>query len=119
MKIIWTLILCLFPKVILIDTRDRNVTIYGLNSKYESVIQIPSDKLKIYQIDAGSSGKYSVKGQCPTYSVSKEGIITAHNLRLFYYGNIGYSSPQQGKRPDRIEKRFYSGVSANFNIYLL
>jgi hypothetical protein len=32
-----------------------------LNSKYESSIQIPFDKLKLYQIDAGTTGKYNVK----------------------------------------------------------
>ena len=112
MEIIWTLILCLFPKIILIDTKDRNVTIYGLNSKYESVIQIPSDKLKIYQIDAGSSGKYNVKGVTGrSVSVSKEGIITPGNTTWYWYGHIGYSGPQQGKTPDRIENRVYPGVS--------
>ena len=77
MEIILILILCLFQKVILIDTKDREVTIYGLNSKYESTIQIPLDKLKLYQIDVGSTGKYRVKSVSGrAVSGSKEGTIT-------------------------------------------
>ena len=106
------LILCLFQKVILIDTKDRKVTIYGLNSKYESTIQIPSDKIKLYQIDAGSSGKYKVKRVSGSaVSVSKEGTITPNNITWYWYGNKGYSVPQQGKTANRIETRVYPGES--------
>ena len=106
------LILCLFQKVILIDTKDRKVTIYGLNSKYESTIQIPSDKIKLYQIDAGSSGKYKVKRVSGSaVSVSKEGTITPSNITWYWYGNKGYSVPQQGKTANRIETRVYPGES--------
>ena len=112
MEIIWILILCLFPKVILIDTKDRKVTIYGLNSKYESTIQIPLDKLKLYQIDAGSTGKYKVKSiSGRAVSVSKEGTITPGNTTWYWYGNRGYSSPQPGKTADRIETQVYPGIS--------
>ena len=105
------LILCLFPKVILIDTKDRKVTIYGLNSKYESTIQIPLDKLKLYQIDAGSLAKYKVKSiSGRAASVSKEGTVTPGNTTWYWYGNIGYPIPQQGKTADRIETRVYPGV---------
>ena len=112
MEIIWILILCLFQKVILINTKDRKVTIYGLSSKYESTLQIPSDKLKLYQIDAGSSGKYKVTRVKGTQvKVSKEGTITPGNTTWYWYGNIGYSSPLPGKTADRIETRVYSGIS--------
>ena len=106
------LILCLFQKVILIDTKDREVTIYGLNSKYGSTIQIPSDKLKLYQIDAGSAGKYRVKGVSGrAVSVNKEGTITPGNTTWYWYGNRGYSVPQAGKTADRVETQVYPGVS--------
>ena len=112
MEIILMLILRLFQKVILIDSKDREVTIYGLNSKYESTIQIPLDKLKLYQIDAGSAGKYRVKSVSGgAVSVSKKGTITPGNTIWYWYGNIGYSSPQSDKTTDRVETRVYPRVS--------
>ena len=112
MEMILMLILCLFQKVILYDTKDREVTIYGLNSKYESTIQIPLNKLKLYQIDAGSAGKYRVKSVSGrAVSVSKEGTITPGNTTWYWYGNRGYSVPQSGKTADRVETRVYPGVS--------
>jgi hypothetical protein len=112
MEIIWILILCLFPKVILINTKDRKVIIYGLNQKYESIIQIPLDKLKLYQIDAGSSGKYKVKSVSGMpVKVSKEGTITPCNITWYWYGDRGYTDPQPGKTADIILKEFYPGVS--------
>ena len=101
-----------FNKISLVNTNDRKVTIYGLNTKYESALKIPSDKLKIYQIDAGSSGTYSVKTVSGrAVSVSKEGTITPANTTWYWYGNMGYSSPQSGKTADKIETRIYPGVS--------
>ena len=112
MEAIWILILFLFPKVLLIDTKDRNVTIYGLNSKYESALQIPSDKLKLYQIDAGLSGKYSVKTiSGSAVKVNKEGTITPANITWYWYGNKGYSTPQTGQTPNKIENQVYPGIS--------
>ena len=101
-----------FNKISLVNTNNRKVTIYGLNTKYESALKIPSDKLKIYQIDAGSSGTYSVKTVSGrAVSVSKEGTITPANTTWYWYGNMGYSSPQSGKTADKIETRIYPGVS--------
>ena len=118
------LILCLFSmgtgytikdklsKVSFINTKNRAVTIYGLNSKYESELQIPSDKLKLYQIDAGSSAKYTVKTiKGSAASVSKDGTIVPANVTWYWYGNIGYSSPLIGQTPDKIETRIYPGES--------
>ena len=112
MEIMLMLILYLFPKVILIDTSNRKVTIYGLNSKYESTINIPSDKSTSYLIDAGTSGIYTVKSVSGrAVSVSKEGIITPAKTTWYWYGNWGYSAPQSGKTPDRIETTVYPGIS--------
>ena len=98
------------PFVSFINTKSRSITIYGLNSKYESAIQIPSNKIKFYQIDAGSSGKYRIiKGNSIT--VNNQGTITPYNITWYWYGGMGYSSPQIGKNPDRVETTFYPGIS--------
>ena len=98
------------PIVSFIDLKNRSTTIYGLNSKYESEIQLPSKKTTYYQIDAGSSGKYTItKGS--SVQVNKQGTITPRNVTWYWYGGIGYSTPQQGKTPDRVEKTFYPGIS--------
>ena len=124
MEVVLMLILCLFQistgiiikdklsKVSFIDTKDRKINIYGLNSKYNTTIKIPSDKLQQYKIDAGSSGTYRVRtvsGQ--PVSVSKEGIITPFMRTWYWYGNRGYSQPQKDQTADRIETVFYNGVS--------
>lgn len=112
MEVILMIILCLFPNVSLIDTTNRKVTIYGLNSKYEKVLTIPSDKLKQYEIDAGTSGTYSVKTtKGRAVSVSKEGIITPGNTTWYWYGNRGSSVPKTDMEPDKIETQVYPGVS--------
>ena len=98
------------PIISFINLKNRSTTIYGLNSKYESVIQLPSKKMTYYQIDAGKSGKYTItKGS--SVQVNKEGTITPRNVTWYWYGGIGYSTPQQGKTPDRVEKTFYPGIS--------
>ena len=110
MEVILILLLCLFPNVILINTKNRTVTIYGLNSKYNTTIEIPQDKSKFYQIDAGSSATYSVKSiKGRAASVNKEGTVTPGNTTWYWYGNIGYSTPQPGKTPNKIEVRVYPG----------
>ncbi len=94
-----------------INVKDRSITIYGLNSKYESALEIPSDKLKYYQIDAYSSGKYSIsKGTSVT--VNNLGTITPKNITWYWYTDgYGYQTPQPGKTLKRIEKTFYPGIS--------
>ena len=121
MEVIFMLILYLFPIITgitikdklsiisLIDTSDRSVTIYGLNSKYESATQIPSDKLQQYKIDAGSSATYNVRGS--SISVSKDGIVTPAFTTWYWYGNRGYTVPQSGKTADKIETKINTGVS--------
>lgn len=70
-----------------INVKDRSITIYGLNSKYESTLEIPSDKLKYYQIDAYSSGKYSIsKGNSVT--VNSLGTITPRNIGILMVMDI-------------------------------
>jgi hypothetical protein len=94
-----------------INVKDRSITIYGLNSKYESTLEIPSDKLKYYQIDAYSSGKYSIsKGNSVT--VNSLGTITPRNITWYWYTDgYGYSTPQPDKTLKKIETTFYPGIS--------
>ena len=91
------------------SSKDLNIEIYTLNSKYESIITFPSNKKKFYQIKEGSSGNYKVDGS--SVSVNKEGTITPRNITWYWYGGYGYSTPQAGKTPDRIETSFYPGKS--------
>ena len=72
------------PFVSFINLKNRSTTIYGLNSKYESEIQLPSKKATYYQIDAGSSGKYTItKGNY--VQVNKQGTITPRNVTWYWY----------------------------------
>ena len=94
----------------LMSSNDISIEITTLNSKYESVLQIPSGRNKYYQIDAGTSGKYKVTSGSSVY-VNNYGTISPRNVTWYWYGGKGYSVPQEGKTPDRIEKKFYPGIS--------
>ena len=96
------------PKIM--SSTDLDIEIWTLNSKYESVLKYPSGKDKYYQIEAGKSGKYQ-KTQGSSVYVNDYGTITPSNTTYYWYGGYGYSWPQEGKNPDRVETRFYPGVS--------
>ena len=90
------------------SSKDFRLDMYILNSKYESLIQIPSEKRKYYQVEAGLSGKYYVcEGKSVT--VNKYGTITPRNETLYWYGKSAYNEPQPGKTLDRIEITFSTG----------
>ena len=94
----------------LMSSQDFRLDFYVLNSRYESVLQIPSDRRTYYQIDAGTSGKYNVS-EGSSVTVNNYGTITPRNETSYCYGNTCYNEPQQGKTPDRIKTEFATGGS--------
>ena len=94
----------------LMGSKDKKVEITTLNSKYLPVIQIPSGRTKIYQIEAGTSGKYKVTSGSSAY-VNSYGTVYPRNVTWHWYGGRGYSSPLPDQEPDRIETKFYPGIT--------
>lgn len=92
------------------SSNDIKVELYVLNAKYESLINIPLELKKIYQIEAGTSGKYSVSSG-NSVSVNKFGTIFPINTTWYWYGGMGSTTPKEGKEPDRIETTFNEGTS--------
>ena len=92
------------------SSTDLSIEITALNTRYESALKIPSGRIKYYQIEAGKSGKYKVTSGS-SVSVNNYGTITPSNITWYWYGGYGYSWPQEGRTPDRIETKFNPGVS--------
>ena len=61
----------------------ETVDLYILNSLYDGYLEIPKDKNKIYQIDAGSEGTYIVLGF--SVEVNELGTVTPSNRTTYYY----------------------------------
>ena len=81
---------------------------YVLESKYKSVIQIPSDKIRYYQVEAGILGKYEVS-QGKSVTVNEYGTIIPRNKTVYCYGLWCLDNPIEGKAPDRTEIKFFPG----------
>jgi len=96
--------------IILQAKADVTTTIYTLSDDYNSVITLPSSKKKLYQIAEGSSGTYRVTSG-KSVEVNKFGTIYPKNTTFYWYGNIGFSSPDPNKTPTRITTSFEYGTS--------
>ena len=93
----------------LMSTQDFGIHIYVLDSRYESVLQIPSDIMTYYQIkNASTSGIYNVS-EGTSVTVNKYGTITPRNETRYCYEDKCYNETQQGKTPDRLETKFFTG----------
>ena len=94
----------------LMNSQDFRLDMYVLNSRYESVLEIPPDKMTYYQIEAGTSGIYNVS-QGSSVAVNKYGTITPRNHTEYCYGIWCLSEKIEGKTPDRTELKFSTGGS--------
>lgn len=104
---IFILIICILQ---ISSSKDKNVDIFVLETKYISVLKIPSDFNQYYQIDSGVSGIYNVSSGS-SVSVNKYGTITPKNTTWYRYGNTRYSRPKEGIEPDAIEYVYSPGKS--------
>ena len=97
------------PYIKIKSSNDIKVIIYVLYESYQTALQIPPDKT-YYQIEAGSSGIYSVeKGN--SVVVSKEGLITPYNVTWYTYGSETTTTPKPGITPDKIQVFYIMGIS--------
>ena len=85
----------------LMSSQDIYIDLFVLFPKYETVIQIPENKRKYYQIESGASGIYNVSNGS-SVTVNKYGTITPRNATLYCYGEVCLEKPQpstgQGSR---------------------
>lgn len=96
--------------IVLKARKDVTIDLYILPSGYEKVIQLPKNKLKIYQISEGKSGKYKIiSGN--SVEVNNEGTVYPKNTTIYWYGNIGGSIPSKGRTPTSITTDFNYGTS--------
>ena len=84
----------------LMSSQDIRLDMYVLDSRYESVLEIPPDKRTYYQIEAGTSGIYNVS-EGTSVTVNKYGTITPSNQTYYCYGLWCLNEMIQGKTPDR------------------
>ena len=81
-----------------------------LSPIYKDTIKIPDSKLTFFQIEAGSSGNYTVDGISIT--VNEEGTVTPFNQTKYYYENgIISEIPLEGVEPIFIDKSYTTGKS--------
>ena len=92
------------------NSQDFRLDMYVLNSRYESVLKIPSDKMTFYQIEAGISGIYKVS-EGISVTVNKYGTITPRNKTVYCYGIWCLDEAIDGKTSDRTETKFFTGRS--------
>lgn len=96
----------------------KNVDLYYLSSDYSSFISIPSDYPHSYQFPTNGMSDPQIRSLDPWDVTVENGVATLVKRTWYYYGNVGYSSPIQGKEPDRIKETVsdnggYVTVSAN------
>ena len=81
-----------------------------LSPIYKDIIKIPDSKLTFFQIEAGSSGNYTVDGISIT--VNEEGTVTPSNQTKYYYENGTISEiPLDDVEPIFIDKSYTTGIS--------
>jgi len=104
----------------------ETVDLYILNSLYEGYLEIPKDKKKIYQIDAGSEGTYIVLGY--SVEVNELGTVTPSNKTTYYYEDGTVSDKFIPNLPINKTSSFFSTGSSivmckvndnNFNITVI
>lgn len=88
---------------------DSNaVELYILEDAYTSHISVPQGFLQSYQIVDGASATYKiVSGE--SAQVDKTGVVTPNVTTYYWYGNVGYSRPQEGKEPTRVTRSYTLG----------
>ena len=96
--------------VVLMATGDITINLFTLKSTYIGALQIPKDRLKLYQIPEGSSGKYKVTSGS-SVTVNTFGTITPRNTTWYWYGGMGSTSRNPNKEPTKIEVRYTEGTS--------
>lgn len=82
----------------------KNVDLYYLDSSYSSFISIPSDYPQSYRFPADGMSNPQIRSLDPWDVTVENGVATLAKETWYYYGNVGYSSPIQGKEPDRIKE---------------
>lgn len=91
-------------------TSDITIDLFTLDSTYKDVLQIPKDRLTMYQIPEGTTGKYKVTSGS-SVRVNTFGTITPSNTTWYWYGNMGYSYPLSDKTPTQIQVSYNLGTS--------
>lgn len=84
----------------------KNVDLYYLSSDYSSFISIPSDYPQSYQLPTNGMSDPQIRSLDPWDVTVENGVATLVKKTWYYYGNVGYSSPIQGREPDRIKETF-------------
>ena len=96
--------------VVLMATEDISIKLSTLSSNYVGVLQIPKDRLKLYQIPEGSTGKYRVTSGS-SVTVNTFGTITPRNTTWYWYGGFGSTSRDPNKEPTKIVVEYTEGTS--------
>ena len=91
-------------------TSDKTIDLFTIDSTYKDILQIPKDRLTVYQIPEGTTGKYRVTSG-NSVVVNSFGTISPSNTTWYWYGNMGSTSPQPNKTPTRIQIQFNLGTS--------
>ena len=95
---------------VLMATGDISINLSTLSSSYVGVLQIPKDRLQLYQIPEGSSGKYRVTSGS-SVTVNTFGTITPRNTTWYWYGGMGSTARDPNKEPTKIEVEYTEGTS--------
>ena len=91
-------------------TSDKTIDLFTLDSTYKDILQIPKDRITVYQIPEGTTGKYRVTSG-NTVVVNSFGTISPANTTWYWYGNMGTTSPQPNKTPTQIQIQYKLGTS--------
>lgn len=93
-----------------VDATD--VTLYTMDSWAEPYLTLPSGAKTSYQLQVTGASQVTYKViSGDSVTVSSTGLITPAADTWYWYGNIGYSTPIDGKTPDSVTSSCHYGKS--------
>lgn len=81
-----------------------NIDLYYLDKAYSDMISIPSSYPESCRISVPGMNDPQITSLDPWDVTVEDGVVTLAKETWYFYGNVGYSSPIQGKEPDSVKE---------------
>lgn len=94
-----------------VKINKTKVELYSLDSWASEFISLPSDYSETFQLQVTGASNVRYYTSSSNITVSESGLIEPKFRYTYWYGNIGYSYPIEGKEPTSIDKNISYGKS--------